>query len=209
MKPGNSVQPIYVWDERYSREGWAYGDQPNDFLRSQEQLIRSGGRRTLCIGEGEGRNAIWLAQLGLEVTAIDLSPVGLKKAGERASRLGLSITTIVADLATWRFEPGAWDLIVSIFCHLPPDLRSRVHRGVVEGLAPNGLFITELYRPSQLTRGTGGPPDPILLASAEELKPDLDGLRFLHLEELSRDVIEGRYHTGIADVVQIVARKQS
>lgn len=197
-----------TWDERYSEPGAAFGDRPNDFLASQEQLIRSsGGRRALCLGEGEGRNALWLAQMGFAVTAVDLSLVGLNNARARATRLGVAIQTVQADLSHWQIAPDKWDLIVSIFCHLPPETRARVHQSVVAGLAPGGLYILESYGPSQLGRKTGGPSDVSMLASAEQLTKELYGLDFLTRREVSRDVTEGQRHTGMADVVQIVAVK--
>lgn len=195
-----------IWDQRYETPG-AFGEEPNDFLRAQEQLIRTGGPRTLCIGEGEGRNAIWLAQCGQEVTAIDLSEVGLRHAAERAERLGVKLQTIQADLARWDFGDSKWDLIVSIFCHLPRELRGKVHQGVIRGLAPGGRFVLEAYSPRQLQRGTGGPSTPELLVAPEDLRTELATMTFEHLAELTREVIEGRLHTGMADVTQMVARK--
>ena len=198
-----------MWDERYSREGLAFGDQPNDFLRSQEQRIRAGGKRALCLGEGHGRNAIWLAKLGLNVTAVDLSSVGLAKAVEWASQSGLELTAVEADLSKWVIEPDAWDLIVSIFCHLPSAIRAHVHRGVVSGLANEGLFVLEAYRPTQIGRGTGGPSDPDMLPTQALLATELEGLEVLESREITRNVLEGRSHTGISDVVQLVAQKRS
>jgi SAM-dependent methyltransferase len=197
-----------MWDERYAQEGLAYGEDANSFLVSQEQRIRAGGRRALSLAEGEGRNAVWLASLGLEVTAVDLSIVGLQKASARAKQLGLSIRAVEADLGKWVIEPDHWDLIVSIFGHLPREVRASLYQQVVRGLAKGGLFILEAYTPSQITRGTGGPKDLSYLPSEADLRRELQGLHFLECREISREVIEGRYHTGIADVVQIVAQKQ-
>jgi SAM-dependent methyltransferase len=196
-----------MWDERYAREGFAFGDQPNDFLRSQEERIRAGGMRALCLGEGHGRNAIWLAKLGLKVTAVDLSAVGLSKAVEWASQSGLELSAVQADLREWEIQPDSWDLIVSIFCHMPSEIRAHVHRGVVRGLASGGVFILEAYTPSQIGRGTGGPPDPDMLPTAALLAAELEGLEVLESREITRNVLEGRSHTGISDVVQFVAQK--
>ena len=197
-----------MWNERYSREGLAFGDQPNDFLRSQEERILAGGKRALCLGEGHGRNAIWLAKLGLNVTAVDLSAVGLSKAVEWAAGLGLEISAVEADLRDWDIQPDSWDVIVSIFCHMPSAIRAHVHRGVVRGLADGGLFILEAYTPSQIGRGTGGPSDPDMLPTAALLAPELAGLDVLEVREITRNVLEGRSHTGISDVVQLVAQKR-
>jgi SAM-dependent methyltransferase len=193
------------WDERYSKPGFAYGTEANDFLASVAERIPHGP--VLTIGEGEGRNAVFLAGLGHEVLAVDQSEVGLAKARRRAEERGLRVRTQVADLADFPIEPGAWAGIVSIFCHLPPAIRIPLHAAIVRGLRPGGVFILEAYTPRQFGRGTGGPPSPEMMVSLENLTTELAGLEFLHAQELEREVREGAYHTGLASVVQLVARR--
>lgn len=195
-----------MWDERYSEPGFAYGTEPNDFLRERAAQLQPG--RTLSLAEGEGRNAVFLAGLGHEVTAVDASAVGLDKARQLAAERGLDIDTRVADLAAFEIEPGAWDNIVSIFCHLPPEVRRRLHRAVVAGLRPGGMLLLEAYTPAQIALGTGGPPVAELTMTLDALREELAGLNFLHAAEREREVIEGRYHTGRAAVVQVLARKE-
>lgn len=191
------------WDERYSEPGFAYGTAPNDFLVSVANKIPIG--RILSLGEGEGRNAVYLASLGHEVTGVDGSVVGLRKAQELAAARGVAITTVVADLSGFRIEPGQWDGIVSCYCHLPPAIRIPLHRDVVTGLRPGGLFVLEAFTKRQLAYGTGGPQSLELLMSLTELKQELEGLEFVHAVEMERDVREGSKHTGLASVVQILA----
>jgi SAM-dependent methyltransferase len=161
----------------------------------------------LCLAEGEGRNAVHLARLGHAVTAVDQSSVGLDKAARLAAKAGVPLTVCVADLTHFPITPGAWSGIVSIFCHLPPDLRRTVHARVVAGLRPGGVFVLEAYNPTQLTYGTGGPKDVSLLMTLTGLRTELTGLEFLHAAECERDVIEGTGHTGRAAVVQLVGRR--
>lgn len=194
-----------MWDERYAGDDYVYGTAANDFLKAAVAGVPLG--RALCLAEGEGRNAVFLAGLGFDVLAVDSSAVGLRKAERLARERGVHIETLVADLADYRIEPGAWDLIVSIFCHLPPPIRRCLHHEVVAGLRPGGVFILEAYTPAQLQRGTGGPPTAELAMSLEALTDELDGLEFEHAVELERDVIEGRFHTGRGAVVQILAHK--
>ena len=196
-----------VWDKRYEEAGKAFGEQVNTFLEAQQPILALCGKRALCLGEGEGRNAIWLAQAGFSVTAVDLSSVGLQHAAKRAEQLGVTLQTVQADLTEWPIEEGAWDLVVSIFCHLPESVRGSIYGKVIRGMAPGAYFIAESYRPSQIARGTGGPSDARLLVTAAQLREELAGLEFLHLVEMSREVLEGALHTGISDVVQVVARK--
>ena len=194
-----------MWDERYSSDDYAYGTEPNAFLSARASRLPTG--RMLCLGEGEGRNAVWLAERGHEVTAVDASAVGLEKARRLAASRGATITTVHADLAEYPIEPGAWDGIVSIFCHLPPTLRADLHRRCVAGLRPGGVLLLEAYTPDQVGRGTGGPPTAELMMDTETLSAELAGLDLLELQECEREVHEGAFHNGLGAVVQLVARK--
>lgn len=194
------------WDERYGSADYFYGVEPNDFLREHAAAVRRGGR-VLCLAEGEGRNAVHLAGLGLTVTAVDGSQSGLDKLARLAAERGVRVAAVRADLADYRIVPNSWDAIVSIWCHVPAELRRTLHRDCVAGLKPGGVFILEAYRPAQIERGTGGPSNPTLMPTAEALREELDGLSFEIRQELDRDVQEGRGHRGSSAVVQVLARK--
>lgn len=194
-----------MWDERYSSNRYVYGTEPNGFLVEASTRLPSG--KILCLGEGEGRNAVWLAAQGHEVTAVDSSGVGLDKAQLLAAERGVTITTVRADLGAYEIEADAWDGIVSIFCHLPAPLRAQVHGSCVAGLRHGGLMVLEAYTPRQVGRGTGGPPTADLMMDAETLRLELDGLEFLDLRECEREVHEGELHNGLGAVVQLVARR--
>ena len=193
------------WDERYNRRDYVYGDQPNEFLVQVEGYIPMGN--VLCLGEGEGRNAVFLASQGYEVTAVDASRVGLFKAEELAQRHGVSITTVVSDLAHYDIGVNAWQGIVSIFCHLEPSLRRRVHRACVQGLAPGGAMVLEAFSPQQLNNQTGGPKALDLLMSLRDLKEDFSGLVLKIAREIICDRVEGLFHTGESALVQILGVK--
>lgn len=193
------------WDERYDTADFAYGREPNAFLAGKSGMIPPGD--VLCLAEGEGRNAVFLAKQGHRVVAVDSSAVGLAKAARLAEDNGVRIETVTADLAGYAIEPGRWDAIVSIFCHVPPQVRRALHRQVAEGLRPGGLFILEAYTPAQLALRTGGPPAEELMMTLAGLREELMGLEFVEGREIERDVVEGRLHTGRGAVVQVVARK--
>lgn len=195
-----------TWDDRYASSHYLYGTAPNDFLAAQAHRIRPGGR-VLCLGDGEGRNGVHLAGLAHRVTSVDASSVGLEKARRLADERKLPLETVHADLAGYVVEPQAWDGIVSVFLHLPPDLRRRLHADVVTGLRPGGVFILEGYTPDQIGRGTGGPPDPELMMTLDELRTELAGLELRVAREVEREVLEGRKHTGVGAVVQVVGVK--
>ncbi|MDT8404592.1 class I SAM-dependent methyltransferase [Sulfuriflexus sp.] len=194
------------WNERFAETAHAYGTEPNDFLREWAGRVPAG--RVLCLAEGQGRNAVFMAEQGYAVTAVDASEVGLARARELAAERGVVIETCHADLNTFVIEPGQWQGVVSVFCHLPADVRQRVHASVVKGLAPGGVLILEAYTPAQIALNTGGPRDAALCMQLEELQQELAGLRFLHARETEREVVEGKYHYGKGAVVQIVAVKE-
>jgi len=194
-----------MWDERYSAEQYVYGKTPNDFLMQMADKLKKGD--VLSLAEGEGRNAVYLARQGFKVTAVDASRVGLAKAEKLAREFGVSIETVVSDLADYAIQQEAWDSIVSISCHVHQDLRKRLHRDVVAGLKQGGTFLLEAYTPRQLEFRTGGPSSVEHLMDLESLRHELNGLDIVHGQELERDVVEGIYHTGRASVVQVFARK--
>lgn len=202
-KPGSPEREF--WERRYSEPAYAYGTEPNGFLVEVAGRIPPGP--ILCLAEGEGRNAVWLAGRGRAVTAVDASAAGLAKAAALARSRSVRIAMIAADLASFTIEPGAWSAIVAIFAHLPPPLRRTVHRAVALGLAPGGVFILEAFTPRQLALGTGGPQKAELLYTLDDLREDLAGLDLEIGRELERDVVEGRYHTGRAAVLQVLARR--
>lgn len=193
------------WNKRYATDSHIYGESPNDFVAEMAGHIPAGP--VLCLAEGEGRNAVHLATLGYQVTAVDHSEVGMAKARRLAQLRGVKIETIVADLEHFAITPGAWSGIISIFAHLPPALRHRIHRAVVEGLRAGGIFILEAYTPAQLAFDTGGPKEPERLMTAAGLREELSGVEFLTARELERDVVEGNGHSGRGAVVQVLARR--
>ena len=200
--------PPDFWDARYAEPDLAYGDAPNDFLASVADRIPRG--RVLCLAEGQGRNAAFLAGLGLEVVAVDLSRVGLERARAFAADRGLEVETVVADLADYDLGLDAWDAVVSIFAHTSADVRRDLHRRVVAALRPGGAFVLEAYTPEQTTRDTGGPgPASVdITMTADGLRAELAGLEAEILRETERPVLEGAYHSGDAAVVQMLAWKR-
>ncbi len=194
-----------MWNERYSSKEYAYGTEPNTFLAANFQHLPKG--RVLSMAEGEGRNAVFLAQQGYAVTAVDGSQVGLDKAQVLAETRGVKLECICADLADFDLGVGAWDAIISIFCPLPPAIRQALYRKVLAALKPGGVFLLEAYTPDQIKHGTGGGKSVELMQTAATLRAELPGLDFAHLVELERDVVEGIFHTGLGAVVQAIGVK--
>lgn len=197
-----------AWDDRYEHPNHLFGYKPNDFLKANELLLRRGSR-VLCLGDGEGRNGVWLAERGHHVTSVDYSAVAVRKAQVWAAERGVGIDARVADLAEWIHAPaaaGPWDAVVSIFCHLPPPLRTRVGQAFVRAMAPGGWLLLEAYTPAQLQLGTGGPRTEEVLMTRERVLEDWAGL-VLDVKLVERRIFEGMGHQGLSSVVQVLGQK--
>lgn len=200
-RPGS----LGFWEARYAEAPLAYGAEPNDFVREVADRIPPG--RVLCLGEGQGRNAVFLASRGFDVTAMDQSPMGLLRATALAAERGVRITTFTADLAEFLIDPLSFSAIVSVFVHLPLPLRRTVHERVMNGLAGGGVYVFEQYGPEQSRYKSGGPEDPAQRPGLEALREELFKLDLEIGREVVREVLEGAYHTGLASTVQILARR--
>lgn len=193
------------WDRVYREPGYAFGTQPNDFLVQVAAQIPEGP--VLCLGEGEGRNAIYLAALGHPVTAMDYSPVGLEKAEALARERGVHIETVLADLEQYDMGAGLWAGVVSIFLQIPPELRRRVHRAAVAALRPGGVFVAEAYALQQAALTTGGPRDTSLLYDLDAITAELEGLDWAVARVVRRELNQGRRNQGISAVAQLLGRR--
>ena len=195
------------WDERFAGDEYLYGTEPNDFLRAEVARIPKGP--VVCLAEGEGRNAVFLASLGYTVTAVDFSVQGLRKAEALAKQRGVELTLVEADLASFELGVDAWTGIVSMWAHTVPAIRGRLHRDASHALRVGGAFVLEAYRPEQLAYDTGGPKDPAMLPSLELLYRELKPLELVVARETERDIREGTKHVGMSATVQVVAVRRA
>ena len=192
------------WDDRYAASDYLFGTAPNDFLKTVAHQLAPNSQ-ILCLADGEGRNGVYLAAQGHTVTAVDQSRVGLKKAKKLAQQKQVSIETIKADLAEYDIGVESWDCIVSIFFHIPSEVRANIYPRIIAALKPGGILILESYTPNQLNHKTGGPPTSDLMLTKDQLTQYFSEMNLEHLQELEREVIEGTGHTGLASVVQLLA----
>src|ERR1044072_445504 len=156
-----------MWNERYASDEFAYGTEPNAFLAQNANLLTS---PVLSLAEGEGRNAVFLASLGLDVLGVDASDVGLAKAQKLAASKGVSIQTEVADLAAYEPAENHYGSVISISAHLPSKGRNRLYPQLERSLKPGGIFLLEAYTRAQLSRNSGGPKDIDMLMDLAELQ---------------------------------------
>lgn len=194
------------WDDRYAGEDYLYGTEPSDFLAQRHSALPPRGD-VLCLADGEGRNGVFLAAKGMRVTAVDSSTVGLAKAERLAAAQGVPYTTVVADLSVWDLGESRWDGVVSIWAHLPAPIRETLHPRLARALRPGGILLLEHYHPRQLAYGTGGPPDPTMMLTIDELDRDFAAWERLHTFEGERIVVEGSGHGGKSYVTQAILRK--
>jgi len=164
------------WDERFRGKGFAFGKEPNPFLKKQIHLLPKG--KTLDIAAGEGRNAVFLAQQGFDVDAVDISGVGLKKAQKLAGEIGVKINTLFADLNTYQIEKEKYDLIANLY-FLRRSLIPKIKRGLKKG----GRVIFETYILEQRNIGTEGPKDPKYFLKPNELLRLFKGFHILYYRE--------------------------
>jgi SAM-dependent methyltransferase len=197
-----------LWDARYRAEDYLFGTAPNAYLASQAARFAP-GRRALAVGDGEGRNAVWLASRGLDVTLVDISPVGLEKARRLARDRDCRIETIAADLTTWDWPVGTFDVAIEIFVHVPVAGRQKIHRAMAASLAAGGLVLVEAFQKRQVDRPSGGPRSAPMLYDAAALAEDFAGLETLELLEGTVQLAEGTRHRGPASVVRYLGRRMS
>lgn len=195
------------WDEKFSAEGYLFGEAPNAFLARQAGRLE-GYRNALAVADGEGRNGVWLAEQGLDVVSMDASSVGLAKAAALAERRGVQLTTELVDIADYPWPENRFDVVAGIFIQFaPPPLRDQIFAGMIRTLCPGGLLLIEGYTPRQLAHGTGGPKQADQLYTAALLREKFAALEIIELAEYEVELEEGSRHRGMSALVDLVATK--
>ena len=198
------------WDERYGQVEFAYGEEPNSFLKDQLNNTTIG--KALFPAEGEGRNGVYTASLGWEVDAFDLSDEGKQKALKLATLKNVQINYQVGEFQQFNYEKESFDLIALIYAHFPASKKSEYHKELNQYLKKGGLVIFEAFSKNHLEYVSknpkiGGPKDIDMLFSIEELQTDFSNFDILLLEEKEVELSEGLYHNGIGSVIRFVGRK--
>ncbi len=199
------------WDNRYSSEDFAYGEEPNTYLVQQLSSIAPG--TILFPAEGEGRNAVYAAKLGWSAAAFDFSTEAKRKAELLAGNNNVQIDYQVSECETIEYPANSFDAIALIFVHFPPATRQICHQKLAKFLKPGGILLIEAFskqhaRFNAVNEFAGGPKDPGLLYSMEEIKSDFADFEMLELYETETDLSEGKYHSGRSAVVRMKAIKK-
>ena len=197
-----------MWDERYATAGYLFGKRPAQFLVDQKANLEHEAR-ALAVADGEGRNSVYMAEQGLDVVAMDGSPVAVEKAKKLAAERGVAVDFRVADIFAWDWKPEAYDLVVAIFIQfMGPADRKRVFEGMVRTLRPGGTLLLHGYGPEQLAYGTGGPPHEANMYTEALLRDAFGAMDVIRLASYDRAVDEGRGHSGMSALIDLVARKR-
>lgn len=190
-----NTDPRY-WNERYQDEFFAYGQEPNAYLRDQCQRATRG--RALCLADGEGRNGVFLAQMGFEVTCLDFSDEARKKALALAQSKGVEIDYQIQDLNQYNLQASSWDLIASIFFQPSVSTRQRLYSQLEQSLNPGGVFILECKCEDNSDPNNRYP-------GVEVLRKEIKSLSVVHSLEAQHHLNEGVYHQGEQRTAQICA----
>jgi len=195
------------WEARFATPDYAFGKEPNYFLKSCRPLLARHGR-ALAVADGEGRNGVWLAEQGLDVLSLDFSPTAQNKARALAAERGVKVTFIEADVHSWDYPQAAFAVVVEIFAQFSlPSERAIKWRGMRRSLQPGGLLIIQGYTPKQLQYGTGGPKRLENLYTRAMLEQEFADFRDLKIVEEEREMHEGSSHAGMSAVIGLTAIK--
>lgn len=197
------------WSARYlaAGEDYLFGTAPNRFLAQQEDYFAA-GMEVLSVADGEGRNAVWLAEQGCRVTATEISPVALEKAAKLARARHVEVNWLQADILNWQWPVAAYDAAVGIFIQFAtPAERPRQLAGLQQAVRPGGLVFLHGYTPRQLEFRTGGPSAAENLYTEALLRDSFAGWEILVLREHIDEIAEGSGHAGKSALIDLVARK--
>jgi len=198
------------WNERYAGKDFVYGEKPNEYFKGKIDGLATG--KILFPAEGEGRNAVYAAQSGWQVSAFDPSEEGKKKAEQLAKKADVQIDYTVTDVENADYSKNSFDALILIYAHFHLEKRRDYHQKLASFLRPGGILILEAFskkhiQNQQLNPSAGGPRDPEMLYDLEELQKDFKDFDFIEAVEESTILSEGKNHLGKAEVIRIYATK--
>lgn len=198
-----------IWSQRYRDAGddYLFGVAPNRFLEAHRHLFDT-GVTALSVADGEGRNSVWLAEQGLAVTALEISPVALEKARRLARGRGVAVDFTQTDIMAMDWPAAEFDFVVGIFIQfVGPEDREILFTRLRQAVKPGGLLLLHGYTPKQLEYRTGGPSAVDNLYTEAMLRTAFADFAVLELREYEDDLAEGAGHHGRSAVIDLIARK--
>ena len=207
-KPMGFSDATQFWNERFNKDEFIFGKEPNEYLVEQTSKHLKPASKVLCIADGEGRNGVWLAKQGMQVVGFDASDIALAKAKQFARDNQVEIEYSFSDTDSFDWQKNTYDAVVGIFIQFAdPIMRKRIFEQTYETLKPGGIFILQGYTPKQLEYKTGGP-SLIEHLYTEELIRDLaKNFEILDLCCYEKELNEGARHAGMSALLGLVAKK--
>jgi hypothetical protein len=194
------------WEQRYAGTGQLFGIAPSALLLAEQARLQP-GQTVLAVADGEGRNGVWLAEQGLQVTSVDISVTAQQRATALAKSRDVHINTLCVNLLNWSWPVAQFDVITCIFLHLPAPLLRQIHGAIWQAIKPGGLLLIEGFHVDQIKRDSGGPSDPSILHSETRLQSDFPDAEILRLEPVTTRVeVNGQYQ-GDGAAIHFVARR--
>jgi ubiquinone/menaquinone biosynthesis C-methylase UbiE len=193
------------WNERYSIEDYVYGKLPNKYFADEISKLKPGKILLPC--EGEGRNAVFAASFGWDVTAFDQSEVGKQKCLQLAGPLSPNIKYSILDAQNLPYQNHSFDCIALCYAHFPAKIRKQIHQQLIKMLKLNGRIILEAFQPKQLGLTSGGPKDPDMLYTIKILKDDFSELKLHSINYETIYLEESEFHQGKAEVIRMIGEK--
>jgi SAM-dependent methyltransferase len=198
------------WNERFDKKEFIFGKEPNEYLVEQAALYLKPNSSVLCIADGEGRNGVWLAKQGMQVTGFDVSDIALAKANQFAADNDVNIQYSLCDTDGFDWQANSYDAVIGIFIQFAdPDMRARIFKQVHQALKPGGLFILQGYTPKQLEYKTGGPSLIEHLYTEQMIRELSQDFEVLDLQCYEKELSEGARHTGMSALLGMVAKKRT
>lgn len=194
-----------MWDARFDTEDYVFGTAPAAFLLRHRAWLKAGDR-ALSVADGEGRNSVFLAECGLDVTAWDGAPKAVEKARKLARARGVTVHLSVEDIEAWDWPDAAFDLVAGIFIQfVGPEARARLFDRMARALKPGGVLLLHGYTPKQLEYGTGGPGRLENLYTPDLLRGAFADMDIRELDAYEAELAEGHGHRGRSALIDLVA----
>jgi SAM-dependent methyltransferase len=202
------ANPAQTWNDRFSKDGFVFGTEPNEWLRRHASIWKPGSK-ILCVADGEGRNSVWLAKQGHRVEAFDISDVGVAKARRLSKDCQVEVDFTVVGCDDFAWQPEHYDGVAAIFVQFAdPALRERLFKKLVSSIKPGGSLLLLGYTPKQLEYGTGGPSVLSHLYTPEMLVEAFVGMDIQSLETYETELNEGEDHKGRSAIIGLVATRR-
>ncbi len=196
------------WNERFNKEEFIFGKEPNEYLVEQAKRHLKPGNRVLCIADGEGRNGVWLAKRGMQVVGFDASDIALSKANQFAQDNHVNVEYTFSDTDSYTWPEDVYDAVVEIFIQFAdPAMRERLFQKTYETLKPGGISILQGYTPKQLEYKTGGPSLIEHLYTERLIRELAKDFSILELRSYKKVLSEGTRHEGMSALLGLVAQK--